>query len=202
MATFFILIKALNTGLIKISSTLIMKNKTIILLLFCSIFFSCNNLPEKDTQSPNEVFNLFVDAIAKNDIATARQYATAESNLALTLMLGSIKKSKKSNISFFDKGKYEFGNAVIKEDEAKIPIKEKGSTVSVDIPMKKEMGHWKVAFDAKSLGNMIMGNLGINSILDDNSNDSMKDKLKTMDIDSATRFLDKMKKDLESISPE
>jgi hypothetical protein len=179
-----------------------MKNISIIFAFFCGILLSCNTQSKEEAQSPNQVFNLFVDAIAKNNIATAKQYATAESNLALTLMLGSINKSKKSNTSFFDKSKYEFGNAIIKQDEAKIPINEKGSKVVIDIPMKKELGKWKVAFDAKSLGNIIMGTLDLNSLLNDNNSDSMMNKLKTMNIDSATKFLDKMKKDLESISPE
>jgi deoxyribodipyrimidine photolyase-like uncharacterized protein len=92
---------------------------------------------------------------------------------------------KVSSMDKFDTSKVSFGEAVINGDEAKMPIKDKESGVTVDFPMKKEEGVWKIAFDMKSLFDMSMETLKDEklNISKENMDEIMK-KFKNLNLDS------------------
>ena len=88
----------------------------------------------------------------------------------------------------------EFGTAVIDGDNAKVPVKDKASGETVNFPMKKEDGQWKVAFDKSSVmqmgmekmkeGKMNMGDSlekGMDALKDVNMDSMMNEVKKAMD---------------------
>ena len=123
--------------------------------MFCSIaILSCKS---NGGGNPNEVLSQFFDAMAKQDTAKIKALSTKDSEQMLSMMkMGMSMADSKKDLEKYDKTKMEFGTAIINGDNAKVPVKDKASGETVNFPMKKEGGQWKVAFDKSSVMEMGM----------------------------------------------
>jgi hypothetical protein len=145
--------------------------------------------------NPSEVLSEFFDAMIKKDKVKIKELSTAESASMLSLMEMGMEKGGK-DMDKFDKTKMEIGTAIIDGDKAKVPVKEKGNGETVNFPMKKEGGKWKVAFDKTSMMEMAtdkMKDKGMN--IGDSLTNAM-DKLKGMNTDSLSDAVKKAMKDV------
>ncbi len=160
------------------------------IISYLIIFSSCKTNPT--TGSPKEVLVAFTEALSKKDFATAKSLTTKDGQMMIVMMETYGADKAKAQMDKFDQSKVKFGEAVINGDNAYVPITEKGSKESVDFPMKKVDGLWKVAFDLNS-----MMELGLKEMKKrgSNINDSLKmqlDKIKGMSMDSIMKGINKM----------
>jgi hypothetical protein len=162
--------------------------------ILCSIaFVSCKS---NNAGNPNEVLSQFFDAMAKQDTVKIRALSTKESESMLSMMkMGMSMADSKKDLEKYDKSKMEFGTAIINGDNAKVPVKDKASGETVNFPMKKEDGQWKVAFDKSSVMEM-----GMEKMKDSKMNiaDSLKkgmDAMKGVNMDS---MMEEVKKQMDT----
>lgn len=149
--------------------------------MLCTItFVSC-----KSNSNPNEVLSQFFDAMAKQDTVKIKALSTKESESMLSMMkMGMSMADAKKDLEKYDKTKMEFGTAIINGDNAKVPVKDKASGETVNFPMKKENGQWKVAFDKSSIMEMGMEKMKDSKM---NMGDSLKkgmEEMKNVNMDS------------------
>jgi hypothetical protein len=158
--------------------------KKIISIVIVAIFFvGCKSNDKIET--PNKVFSNFAEALSKKDLSKARELCTADSKAVLDFMEKKSKGMKVMPMDKFDTSKVSFGEVIINGDEAKIPIKEKESGVTVEFPLKKEDGVWKIAFDMKSLFDMSMETLKDDKLnIPQEKLDSIMKKFKSVNLDS------------------
>ena len=170
-----------------------MKKLLFAVSLLCSIaFVSCKS---NSGGNPNEVLSQFFDAMAKQDTVKIKALTTKESESMLGMInMGMSMADSKKDLEKYDKTKMEFGTAVIDGDNAKVPVKDKASGETVNFPMKKQDGQWKVAFDKSSVmqmgmekmkeGKMNMGDSlekGMDALKDVNMDSMMNEVKKAMD---------------------
>ena len=157
-------------------------------------FVSCKSV---SSDNPNEVLSQFFDAMAKQDTVKIKALSTKDSEQMLSMMkMGMSMADAKKDLEKYDKTKMEFGTAIINGDNAKVPVKDKASGETVNFPMKKEDGKWKVAFDKSSIMEM-----GMEKMKDSKSNlgDSLQkgmDELKNINMDS---MMQEVKKAMDTI---
>ena len=160
-----------------------MKKLLLIATVLCAMaFVSCKT---NSGGNPNEVLAEFFDAMAKQDTVKIKVLTTKDSEQMLSMMrMGMSMADSKKDMAKYDKSKMEFGTAVINGDNAKVPVKDKASGETVNFPMKKEDGKWKVAFDKTSVMEMGMEQMkGNNKNMGDSLEKGM-DALKDVDMDS------------------
>ena len=166
------------------------------ILCLCG-FVSCKSV---SSDNPNEVLSQFFDAMAKQDTVKIKALSTKDSEQMLSMMkMGMSMADAKKDLEKYDKTKMEFGTAIINGDNAKVPVKDKASGETVNFPMKKEDGKWKVAFDKSSIMEM-----GMEKMKDSKSNlgDSLQkgmDELKNINMDS---MMQEVKKAMDTIKIE
>jgi Domain of unknown function (DUF4878) len=103
--------------------------------------------------NPKDVAKKFFEAIKSFNIDEASKYATKDSKSMLDLMKMGMSFAPKNMDSIKNemaKQKIEYGEAVIKGDEATVSVTVDGKD-KTDFKLKKEDGEWKVAFDKASL---------------------------------------------------
>lgn len=176
------------------------------LVISTAFFFSCKNSGGGD---PKAVLVEFFDALSKKDLAAARKLATTDSKSMLDLMEMGMKSTGDKGFEKYDKSKMEFGAVKIDGDKATVTVKETTSGESVNYPLKKEDGSWKVAFDKSSLmtiGMDKMNEKGVNPMeaMDSLNNGMQKgmDELNKVDMDSLKRSMDEGMKSLDSLQKE
>lgn len=152
---------------------------------------------KNDNKDPKIVLGQFFDALAKNDMVTARKLSTADSKSMLDLMEMGMKTETKETEKY-DKTKMEFGEATIDGDKAIVPVKERTSGETMNYTLKKEEGAWKVAFDKTSIMNM-----GMDKMKDEGGNisdslENIMDELKKVDIDSLQKSMREGSQSLDS----
>jgi hypothetical protein len=102
---------------------------------------------------PKSVAKKFFEALKTMNIDEAAKYATKDSKSMLDLMKMGMTMAPKNMDSLkteMDKQKIEYGEPVIKGDEATIAITTDGKD-KTDFKLRKEDGKWKVAFDKTSM---------------------------------------------------
>ncbi len=156
-------------------------------LLFAAFIIGCKG---KSGGNPTEVLAAFFDAMAKKDFTTAKSLATPESQAMFSLMEMAGKEAK--NDMNFNKEKVEFGTAIIDGDNAKVPIKDKGKNETVNFPMKKINGDWKVAFDKTSIMGMAADKMKEEGV---NIGDSLTNVMKNINLDSMKDEVNKAMKE-------
>lgn len=157
--------------------------KIILIVIVAIIFVGCKS--NDKIESPNKVFASFTEALSKKDLAKARELCTDESKTVLDFLEKKTGNMKISSMDKFDTSKVTFGEAIINGDEAKMPIKDKESGVTVEFPLKKEDGVWKIAFDMKSLFDMSMETLKNPKLgIPADKLDSLMKKFKSINLDS------------------
>ncbi|MFC4262009.1 hypothetical protein ACFOWM_03900 [Ferruginibacter yonginensis] len=164
-----------------------------------ALFVSCKG---SSSGSPEAVLSQFFDAMSKKDMAKVKELCTPESAQMLGFMEMGMKDGGKTNeMEKYDKSKVDFGTPVINGDNAKVPVKDKKSGSTINFPMKKVNGQWKVAFDKTSVMEM-----GMETMKDKNINltDSISkglDELKNIDADTLKKemqnALDTAKKEMK-----
>ena len=172
-----------------------MKKILVAISILClGSFVSCKS---GSSDNPNEVLSQFFDAMAKQDTVKIKALSTKDSEQMLSMMkMGMSMADAKKDLEKYDKTKMEFGTAIINGDNAKVPVKDKASGETVNFPMKKEDGKWKVAFDKSSIMEM-----GMEKMKDSKSNlgDSLQkgmDELKNINMDS---MMQEVKKAMDTI---
>ncbi len=171
-----------------------MKKLLFATLVLCTItFVSCKS---NNYGNPNEVLSQFFDAMAKQDTVKIKALSTKESESMLSMMkMGMSMADAKKDLEKYNKTKMEFGTAIINGDNAKVPVKDKASGETVNFPMKKEDGQWKVAFDKSSIMEMGMEKMKDSKM---NIGDSIKkgmEELKDVNIDS---MMNEVKKSMDT----
>ena len=167
-----------------------MKKLLIAFTALCSIaFVSCKT---NGGGNPNEVLSQFFDAMAKQDTVKIKALSTKESESMLSMMkMGMSMADSKKDLEKYDKTKMEFGTAIINGDNAKVPVKDKASGETVNFPMKKEDGQWKVAFDKSSVMEMGMEKMKDSKMNIKDSLEKGMDALKGVNMDSMMKEVKK-----------
>jgi Domain of unknown function (DUF4878) len=166
--------------------------KIISITIIVVYLFSCKN--NDSAVPPNKVFSTFADALTKKDLATAKKYCTPESQQVLDFLEKRMKNAPKGSAGMdkFDTSRASFGEAIINGDDAKLPIKDKESGMTIDFPLKKMDGEWKVAFDMKSLYDMTMETISDNKLdLKIPNLDSAMKAFKNLNLDSLEKEMGK-----------
>ncbi len=157
--------------------------KIISIVVVAILLINCKSNDKIET--PNQVFSNFADALSKKDLSKARELCTADSKAVLDFMEKKSKDMKVMPMDKFDTSKVSFGEVIIDGDNAKMPIKDKESGVTVEFPLKKEDGVWKIAFDMKSLFDMSMETLKDDKLnIPQQKLDSIMKKFKSVNLDS------------------
>lgn len=113
---------------------------------------------------PKAVTLAFFEAMSKKDIDGAAKYCTKESKATLDMMKKAIdaaEKMKGSGMENKDDGTDDFkdmvvGDAKINGDNATVAVTNKKKEETVEFPLKKEDGDWKVDFTMGTLMKMGM----------------------------------------------
>lgn len=147
--------------------------------------------------NPKAVLGQFFDALAKNDMVTARKLSTADSKSMLDLMEMGMKTETKDTAKY-DKTKMEFGEAMISGDKATVPVKERTSGQTMNYTLKKESGAWKVAFDKTSIMDMGMDKMKDEGVNISDSMGNVMEELKNVDMDSLQKSMKEGSKSLDS----
>ncbi|MFN0081595.1 MAG: hypothetical protein ACKVOM_03680 [Ferruginibacter sp.] len=171
-----------------------MKKLLLAAVVVClAVFVSCKH---DNTGNPNEVLSAFFDAMAKQDTVKIKVLSTKESEQMLSMMkMGMSMADSKKDLEKYDKTKMEFGTAIIDGDNAKVPVKDKASSETVNFLMKKEDGKWKVAFDKSSLIEMGMEKMKDSKMnMNDTLNKAM-DEMKNVNVDS---LMKEVKKEMDT----
>jgi Domain of unknown function (DUF4878) len=177
-----------------------MKKLLLASITACAVFISgCGGGSGSD---PKATLIAFFEAMSKKDIAAAKKLATKDSEAMFSMLEMGMKMGgdKEASMDKFDKTKMEFGEAKIDGDKAVISVKQKGETESVNFPLKKEDGSWKVAFDKSMMtSNMdkIKDKMGSDS-LDTKISEGL-DKLKNMNSDSLQKAVSQGMQALDSV---
>lgn len=176
-----------------------MKKILLATLILSGAITGCNS--SQDAGDPKIVVEKFVDAVSRKDMATVRSLSTAESKFMLDQMESSMARNEGGIKNFqFDKSKVQLGEATITGDNATVPVKEISSGETIDLPLKKENGEWKISFDMSSMMNMAMKKMKEKGI---NLSDSLRGgmpSLKNVNIDSLRQEMKKRGINLDSLN--
>ncbi len=157
--------------------------KIVTIVIVAIVLANCKSNDKIET--PNQVFSNFADALSKKDLTKARELCTNDSKAVLDFMEKKSKDMKVMPMDKFDTSKVSFGEVVINGNDAKMPIKDKESGVTIDFPLKKEDGVWKIAFDMKSLFDMSMETLNDPKLnIPADKLDSLMKQFKSVNLDS------------------
>lgn len=189
--------------------------KRITVIMFCAFMVLLSGCQTSGSGDPKTVLNHFFDAIGNRNITEAKKYVTKDSEGMMGMMeMGMNNMPDSSGETMFKKGNIDMGEAMINDDRATVPVKDKKSGEVTDFVLKKESGDWKVAFDKSTLMEMAQKKMkehgmngmgGMDSINPENMNmDSLQNRLNSLSpeekahaqkmMDSASKMLDEMQK--------
>ena len=138
--------------------------------------------------NPSTVLTSFFTAIGKKDIAAAKKLATFGSQGTLDIFEQGLTIAKDNTIlDEMDLKKMEIGIAQIDGDDAVVPVKYRASGVSVNYPLRREDGTWKVEFTENAISNMV-GNK-MKEKLDTETMNRAAEELKHLNMDSLNESL-------------
>jgi hypothetical protein len=162
---------------------------------------------DKVANDPKTVIAAFFEKMSKKDVDGAAKLCTKDSKSTMDMMkkgmeaaekMGTMKDAKDDSEDFKN---VEFGDAKIDGDNATVAITNKKKGQTLDFPLKKEGGEWKVDFTMATL--MKMGMNEMNKSGDDAPfTDGEEKVMEGMDKDTLMEGLDKAKEMLEKIKPE
>ncbi len=173
---------------------MIKKMITLLLVVACVASVSCKN---PATGDPKQTLTSFFEAMQKKDMAAARKLATADSKAILDMweqqMNSTLSESEK-----YDKSKVEIGEAKIDGNNATVAVKDKNSGESVNFPLQKEDGDWKVSFNMGSLMRMGAEKMQEKGINLSDSLGNVMEQLKGINLDSLQKEMKKGGKEWDS----
>lgn len=171
-----------------------MKKILMLLAVVCLVQVGCKSPSSGD---PTKTLTAFFEAMEKKDIATARKLATADSKATLDLWEKNMNQPMADN-GKYDRARVEIGDAKIDGDNATVAVKEKSSGESVNFPLQKEGGDWKVSMSMSSLMKMGMEKMQEKGINLSDSLGSVMEKLKGINLDSLQKEMKLEGKDIDS----
>ena len=127
-----------------------MKKKLLRLIAF-SLFLTTMFSACKGEGDPKDVTENFFTALNKKDFATAKKYATKESQDFLTMLEGVTTMADSSG---FKNEKLKVSNVKIDGDNATVEVAGSDNTHSLTVHLKKQNSAWKVAFDKNAITDM------------------------------------------------
>ncbi len=163
---------------------------------------------------PRAVITAFFDKMSKKDMDGAAKLCTKDSKSTIDLMKKAVEAADKFSDSSAvkDDGTDDFkdmviGDATINGDNATVKVTNKKKDETIDFPLKKEGGDWKVDFSMTTLMKMGMDakkNKGEDLFKDENTVDTtlLKDWDKMFNSDTLKEKLDDVKEELEKIKKE
>lgn len=165
---------------------------------FCAI--TLINCKSSSSTTPEITLQNFFNALSKNDTEKARLLCTVESKNVIDILdLTGYMSNKNKDAEKFNPNTFEIGTAIIEDDIATVPVKEKTSGITLQYQLHKIAGVWKVVFDTDTVmkiftdGAATLTNTSIDSL-----NKAFKD-IKNMSIDSIKMGLQKGKQAMDSI---
>ena len=164
-----------------------MKQLFLFIITSCLIFIGC--LTTDNNGNPTQVLQEFADAIVKKDMLRAKQLSTPESQSVLNMMSVAGITTGVRITDKFDKDKVEFGTAIINGDNASVPITDRASRQTIQFPLRKINGQWRVSVDAGSM--MGMAKNKVNSTTG-SWRDSAKNVLKRINTEGIKKKINNM----------
>jgi Domain of unknown function (DUF4878) len=162
------------------------------------ILSNCNN--PASNASPEEVLTAFFDKLSKRDLDGAAKLATRDSKSTLDMMKMGFEQADKMDSTrkdFTEEFKdVEIGDPKINGDMAVVPISNKKKPgESIDFPLKKEDGAWKVDFSISTMMKMAMEQRNKHAMKDDP--DGHIDDIDTAEMRRGLRIADSILKNME-----
>jgi Domain of unknown function (DUF4878) len=174
--------------------------KKIIFIIACFCTITLTNCKSSSSTTPELTLQNFFDALSKNDTEKARLLCTVESKNVIDILdLTGYMSNKNNATDKFNATAFEIGVAVINEDIATVPVKEKTSGITLQYQLRKVAGVWKVVFDTDTVMKIFTdGAASITNNSMDSLNKAFKN-IKNMSIDSIKMGLEKGKQVMDSI---
>lgn len=166
------------------------------------LIVSCNN--KGAGSDPKAVLVEFMKRLSEKDIDGAAKLATKDSKAALDMMKkaidmgekmkGEVKEEEDPTADFKD---VEIGEAKINGETALVPFKSKKEKESIDFPLKKEDGAWKVDFSMATLMKMGKDKAGAESGIgmDGMTEDGKDVNVSAEDLQNGMQAVDSIMKD-------
>lgn len=132
---------------------------------FAVFFFACKGKDAVAGGDPKTVITAFFERMSKKDIDGATKLCTKDSKSTMDMMkkaidaadkMKDLSKDAKEDDGTEDFKNMEIGEAKINGDEATVSVTNKKDNKTVDFPLKKEGGSWKVDFTMSTLMKMGM----------------------------------------------
>ncbi len=173
---------------------MIKKITMLLLVASCLAYLSCSS---PASGNPEKTLTAFFEAMEKKDVAAARKLATDDSKQLLDMWETQMKNNMPES-NKYDRSKVEIGETKIDGNNATVAVKEKTSGESVNFPLQKVGGDWKVSFSMASLMKMGMEKMQEKGINLTDSLGSAMDKLKDINLDSLQKSMKINSKDMDS----
>lgn len=175
------------------------------------LFSSCKGKDKAAGGDPKTVLIAFFERMSQKDIEGAAKLCTEDSKTTLDMMKKAFDAEKSMKMEDKDDGTddfkdMEFGDVKIDGDKATVMVTNKKKSETMEFPLKKEGGAWKVDFTMGTLMKMgmdaeknkegmdmdmnDMDTTGLKNFQDLMNNDSIKEQL-----EKAKEMLDKLDKD-------
>lgn len=164
---------------------------------------------------PKAVIVAFFERMAQKDIEGAAKLATKDSKAALDMMKKGMEMAEKFKDMKTEKDEdpaeefasMEFGETKVDGETATVAVYNKKKDETIDFPLKKEDGSWKVDFSMSTLMKMGMDKAKEKRMngMDENDEDDMNDameKMKNFNMDSLQKGLKMLDSTLKTIDPE
>lgn len=155
---------------------------------------------------PKATLKLFFEKMSKKDIDGAKELATKESAGMLDMMKMGLEMAEKFKEGANTEGnmteKFKeaaFGEAIIDGENAKVPITNTKTKETIDFPLKKESGSWKVDFSMSTLMQMGMNEMNKKKEhnISEDGDTSGFNKHSQEDIEKGMKMADSMLKNMD-----
>lgn len=189
--------------------------KTQLMLLLAGItaivFTACKGKDKAAGGDPKAVITAFFERMSKKDIDGAAKLCTKDSKSTMDMMKKGIEAAEKMkgvSKEAEDDGTDDFKNMTIGEakidgDNATVTVTNTKKNETVDFPLKKEGGDWKVDFTMATLMKMGMDANKNEDMFKDSDGDSTDMNLDNiLNSDSLKQQLEKAKEMLDKVKPE
>lgn len=176
--------------------------------LFALLITGCKGKDAAAGGDPKTVLTAFFEKMSKKDIDGAAKLCTKESQGTMDLMKKGIEAAEKMDMKEKKEDEEDnfkdlvIGEAKIDGNDAKVSVTNKKKEETIDFPLKKEGGDWKVDFTMSTLMKMGMDankNKGEDMFKDMNNGlDTTMDNLKNLlNTDTLKEKMEKLKEDLK-----
>lgn len=178
--------------------------------LFALLLTGCKGKDKAVAADPKSVITAFFEKMSKKDIDGATKLCTKESKTTMDLMKKGIEaaeKMKESGAKTEEEDEFknmQIGEAKIDGDNATVSVTNTKKKETVDFPLKKEDGEWKVDFTMSTLMKMGMDakkDGGDDLFKTDETVDTtgMQEMKDLMDSDTLKNELNKLKDELKEV---